>query len=96
MLVRMKYKYYHGYSRAKNLLAEDPVMPGCKNYTRRRELKARLQDGSIDGEMYDELRREGIVRKGAGGEATPCIKMEVNHGDLVVMHGEGLQMFYEV
>ncbi|GKZ58573.1 hypothetical protein AnigIFM49718_004398 [Aspergillus niger] len=95
MLVRMKYKYYHGYSRAKNLLAEDPVMPGCKNYTRRRELKARLQDGSIDREMYDELRREGIVRKGAGGEATPCIKMEVNHGDLVVMHGEGLQRFYE-
>ncbi|PYH69162.1 hybrid D-mandelate dehydrogenase-like dehydrogenase/2OG-Fe(II) oxygenase [Aspergillus vadensis CBS 113365] len=99
MLVRMKYKYYHGYSRAKKLLEEDPVLPGCKNYLRRRELKAGLLGGSIDREGYDELRREGLSMKkggtGGGGEATPCIKMEVNHGDLVVMHGEGLQKFFE-
>lgn len=101
MLVRMKYKYYHGYSRAKKLLDEDPVLPGCKNFLWRRELKAGLLSGSIDREGYDELRREGLLSMkkggtGGGGEATPCIKMEVNHGDLVVMTGEGLQKFFEV
>ncbi|RAK94083.1 hypothetical protein BO79DRAFT_233923 [Aspergillus costaricaensis CBS 115574] len=100
MLVRMKYKYYHGYSRAKKLLEEDPVLPGCKNYLPRRELKAGLLSGSIDREGYDELRREELLSMkkggtGGGGEAMPCIKMEVNHGDLVVMTGEGLQKFFE-
>ncbi|GKZ28242.1 hypothetical protein AbraIFM66950_000054 [Aspergillus brasiliensis] len=98
MLIRMKYKYYHGFSKARKLLSEDPVLLGCENYAKRRELKEKVLDGRIDREEYDELRREGIMRQGnngGGGEAAPCIKMEVNHGDLVVMHGEGLQRFFE-
>jgi alkylated DNA repair dioxygenase AlkB len=36
------------------------------------------------------------LQKGKCGEAPIEIKMELNHGDLVVMHGENLQKYYEV
>ncbi|PWY91529.1 hypothetical protein BO94DRAFT_573950 [Aspergillus sclerotioniger CBS 115572] len=94
MLIRMKYKYYHGYSKSKKVLSEDPVLEGCEDYARRQDLKSQLTDGSINQTTDDELR-SGPLTKGRGGEASPCIKMELNHGDLVVMHGKDLQKYYE-
>ncbi|RAL02207.1 uncharacterized protein BO80DRAFT_463876 [Aspergillus ibericus CBS 121593] len=94
MLIRMKHKYYHGYSKAKKPLSEDPVLEGCENHHRRQALKSRLTDGSISQSMYDDLHA-GLLKTGRGGEASPCIRMELNHGDLVVMHGENLQKYYE-
>ena len=95
MLIRMKYKYYHGYSKAKVVLSEDPVLDGCENHPQRQALKGQLINGRISQSTYDNLR-SGLLKKGRGGEASPCIKLELNHGDLVVMHGENLQRYYEV
>lgn len=96
MYIRMKYKYYQGFSKAKKLLDDDPVLEGCKFEDQRRTLKEQLMTGEITKETYDILRGNVLFKHGRNGEAPPKIKMELNHGDLVVMHGENLQKYYEV
>jgi alkylated DNA repair dioxygenase AlkB len=95
MSIRMKYKYYNGLSKTKTLLKDDPVLVGCRMEAERRSLKSQLAKGEIDQTTYDSLRRK-VLQKGKCGEAPIEIKMELNHGDLVVMHGENLQKYYEV
>jgi hypothetical protein len=95
MSIRMKYKYYNGLSKTKTLLKDDPVLVGCRMEAERRSLKSQLANGEIDQTTYDSLRRKAL-QKGKCGEAPIGIKMELNHGDLVVMHGENLQKYYEV
>lgn len=95
MKFRMKAKYYHGYTKSKNnLLADDPVLPNCHNEERRRSLKADFEAGKIDQERYNEERKKLPISKSR--EAPAMIKLELNHGDIVVMHGENLQKYYEV
>ncbi|RAL16601.1 uncharacterized protein BO97DRAFT_420902 [Aspergillus homomorphus CBS 101889] len=93
MLLRMKSKYYHGYTKAKRLLDGDPVLEGCAHHAERRALKDKLDAAAITRAEYDAQRRTLLGNR--RGEAPPCIKIELNHGDLVVMHGEKLQKFYE-
>ncbi|PYH42389.1 uncharacterized protein BP01DRAFT_418022 [Aspergillus saccharolyticus JOP 1030-1] len=93
MLLRMKYKYYHGCTRAKRLLDDDPVLDGCGHFAERQALKAKLEAGEITRAEYKAQRGKCLGNR--RGEAPPCIKIELNHGDLVVMHGEKLQRFYE-
>jgi hypothetical protein len=95
MLIRMKYKYYNGFSKAKKMLDDDPVLEGCQLEEHRRELKDKLDSGMITRQVY-ERRRQEASKKCRGGEAPPFIKMELHHGDLVVMHGEKLQKYFEV
>lgn len=95
MYVRMKYKYYQGFSKAKKLLDDDPVLSGCKFEDQRRTLKEQFNSGEITRSTYDMLRRQVLFKQGRNGEAPPLIKMVLNHGDLVVMHGENLQKYYE-
>lgn len=95
MLIRMKYKYFNGFSKAKRILDDDPVLPGCQQELQRRELKEKLSSGEITWKDYERRRRESS-KKCKNSEAHPFIKMELHHGDLVVMHGENLQKFYEV
>ncbi|PYH92964.1 hypothetical protein BO71DRAFT_400122 [Aspergillus ellipticus CBS 707.79] len=94
MLVRMKYTYYHGFSKAKKPLSDDPVLLGCDQYDQRKALKSQFTDGSLNEAAYSDLRL-GILKKSRSREAPPCIKMELNHGDLLIMHGENLQKYYE-
>lgn len=98
MYMRMKYKYYHGYSKAKKLLDDDPVLPGCRHEHPRRMLKQQFQAGDISRSVYDVLRRETLFQRSSRnrtGEAPPVVRMILHHGDLVVMHGEALQKYYE-
>ncbi|ODM15422.1 hypothetical protein SI65_09025 [Aspergillus cristatus] len=95
MYIRMKYKYYHGFSKARKLLDDDPVLQGCRFESERRTLKEQFKTGEITKDAYDALRREVLFKHGRNGEASPIIKMVLNHGDLVVMHGEKLQKYYE-
>lgn len=95
MLVRMKYKYRNGFSKAKKVLDDDPVLEGCQMEEHRRELRGKLDSGAITRKEY-EHRRQEASKKCRGGEAHPFIKMELHHGDLVVMHGEKLQKYFEV
>ncbi|EAW12643.1 putative Rho guanyl nucleotide exchange factor [Aspergillus clavatus NRRL 1] len=94
MSIRMKYKYYNGISKTKTLLKEDPALAGSRMEAERRSLKTQFASGEIDQATYDRLRRQ-TLQKGRCSEAPVYIKMELNHGDLVVMHGEDLQRYYE-
>lgn len=92
----MKYKHYHGFSKARKLLDDDPVLQGCRFESERRTLKEQFKTGEITKDGYDTLRRAVLFKHSRNGEASPIIKMTLNHGDLVVMHGESLQKYYEV
>lgn len=91
----MKYKYFNGLSKAKKILDDDPVLPGCQLHEVRAELKEMLNNGEISWKDYERRRLEAS-KKCRAVEAHPFIKMELHHGDLVVMHGENLQKYYEV
>ncbi|QQK43144.1 Oxoglutarate/iron-dependent dioxygenase [Penicillium digitatum] len=100
MLVRMKYKYFNGSTRRADtkqlgtLLQDDPVLKDCLFEGERRTLKKEYDAGEIPQGEYDDSRRAlSMGRKGK--EAPVTIKMELHHGDLVVMHGENLQKYYE-
>ncbi|OJJ48222.1 hypothetical protein ASPZODRAFT_140536 [Penicilliopsis zonata CBS 506.65] len=105
MSIRMKYKYYHGYSRAKKLLTDDPVLAGCRGEESRRTLRAQMAAGQLEPGQYDEQRRQLLLQTKAStgcrravsrtSEAPVCVRLAVHHGDLVVMHGEKLQQYYE-
>ncbi|KAJ5317659.1 hypothetical protein PENANT_c004G03288 [Penicillium antarcticum] len=100
MLIRMKYKYFNGYTRKADnksigtLLQDDPVLKDCMFESERKALKQELHDGEISQDEYDSSRR-ALSKGRRGKEAPTTIKMELHHGDLVVMHGEKLQKYYE-
>ncbi|KAJ5833593.1 hypothetical protein N7474_001904 [Penicillium riverlandense] len=96
MSIRMKYKYYHGLTRAKHLVDNDPTLEGCKHEEGRLDLKKQLDAGKISQSHYKE-RLYDLLKVGttAGGEAPPRMRLELHHGDLVVMHGENLQSYFE-
>lgn len=89
----MKYKYYFGCSKLKNPIADDPVLDHCWEHDRRARLKEQRMRGEITEEAYAAQRRALIGHK---REPPTLVKMDVHHGDLVVMHGENLQKYYEV
>lgn len=93
MSIRMKYKYYYGCSKLKNLIAEDPVLDHCCQHDKRAILKDQRMRGEITEEAYAQQRRALI---GTRREPPTFIKMSIHHGDFVVMHGENLQKYYEV
>ena len=101
MFVRMKYKYFNGSTRKAEpkaigtLLQNDPVLKDCMFEDERRALKEEFDAAEISQDEYDASRR--ALSKGRRGKEAPVtIKMELHHGDLVVMHGENLQKYYEV
>lgn len=94
MTIRMKYKYFNGLSKAKVVLNDDPVLEHCRFEKERQELKEQFKTGAISKETYDTLRKE-VLKGSKAQEAPPIIKIELHHGDLLVMHGEDLQKYYE-
>lgn len=99
MSIRMKDKYFNGFTSKQTAnirpLDNDPFLPGCARYTEKIELRRRLQAGEITQATY-EFELKELLRTISKKEASPCIVMELQHGDLAVMHGESLQKYYEV
>ncbi|RDW93718.1 uncharacterized protein DSM5745_01040 [Aspergillus mulundensis] len=118
MSVRMKYKYYHGFTKSSMkkkkgeeeqeqngeeekeketvaLLADDPVLPSCENYTNRQALKKNLLDGSTSEENYKKAWWESFEQNKGQDKPPDLMKIKLEHGDFVVMHGEGVQKYYE-
>ena len=95
MSIRMKDKYYNGCGASKKPLVDDPILPGCAKYDEKEALQKQFRDGSITANEYESGRKE-ILSTLKRKEASPFCVMELNHGDLVVMHGPNLQKYYEV
>lgn len=96
MQIRMKSKYYKGQSSRNILLENDPVLPGCAFQLQRQTWKAEFEHGMITQTKYNKCRNELFKNNRTQCEAKPCIKLDIHHGDMVVMHGESLQRYYEV
>jgi hypothetical protein len=104
MLLRMKQKYFLGKTTAgKYLAGNDPVLPGSQYFEQRRQLKQALQRGEFKEEQYaqkfEEMKKAYNKKKKGKRErvkASAFLQLELKHGDMVVMHGEGLQKYYEV
>ncbi|KAE8329966.1 hypothetical protein BDV39DRAFT_213445 [Aspergillus sergii] len=95
MQIRMKSKYYKGQSNRNILLENDPVLPGCAFQLQRQAWKTEFEHGMITQTKYNKYRNEFFKNNRTQCEAKPCIKLDIHHGDMVVMHGESLQRYYE-
>ncbi|KAL4973844.1 hypothetical protein BDW66DRAFT_168322 [Aspergillus desertorum] len=99
MAVRMKYKYYHGFTKAGKekcaLLTDDPILPQCENYFNRQNLKEQLLNGVLTEEKYKKAWFESFAENKGQNVPPDMVKMKLSHGDMVVMHGEGVQKYYE-
>lgn len=96
MKIRMKHQYYNGQSRRGVLLKNDIVLPNCTNEKQRRKWKDQFENGTITKEVYDRRRTTLFRKQRLTGESPTQIQLDLQHGDLVVMHGEDLQKCYEV
>ncbi|KAL4810841.1 hypothetical protein BDV18DRAFT_2688 [Aspergillus unguis] len=98
MSIRMKYKYYHGFTKSNKgeVIADDPVLPNCENYQERQHLKEQLLNGSLSSDAYKAAWLDSYKQVKTRKISPPdIIKMNLNHGDMVVMHGEDVQKYYE-
>jgi hypothetical protein len=96
MSIRMKATYFYGKTKAGKLLADDPVLPGCFEYEKRKELKELR--GTISDVEYQK-RRETLfsnIKFKKGANTVEVLNMRLKHGDMVVMHGADIQKYYEV
>jgi hypothetical protein len=97
MRIRMKARHYHGCSSA-GVYDDSAPLPGCQMYDARLGLHADLQGlKKADAKAY-RARLKQIPKELAlksSGNAKDVLRMEVSHGDIVVMHGAEIQKYYE-
>jgi hypothetical protein len=103
MRIRMKARHYHGVSSA-GVYNDCTPIPGCREFEKRgvvcgelEALKSKEKEGGGTGRVYRERLKQIPRELGlkSQGKAKDVLKMEVRHGDVVVMHGRELQRVYE-
>ncbi|KAI8938200.1 hypothetical protein NX059_005861 [Plenodomus lindquistii] len=97
MRIRMKARHYHGVSTS-GIYDDAPPLPGCKSYTQRLALQPELEALKLsDTKAYNARRKQIPAELGlkARGQARDVLDLALGHGDVVVMHGRGLQRYYE-
>lgn len=98
MHVRLKSKNHTGVS-AKGIYTDSPPLPGCRSYPARRALAADLAQlkASVSPKQYQARLKQIPKELGlrSGGNAKDAVTLKLGHGDVVVMHGEAVQKYYE-
>ena len=94
MMIRMKATYYSGKTKAGKYDPLAPVLPGCKGYEERVKLNSLY--GKVSKEAFEKAKTRLYKKMGRIGNAPVLLTMQLNHGDMVVMHGAEMQKFYEV
>lgn len=98
MRIRLKQKHHLGVSSA-GIYTETPPLPGCLQYEARRRLASELSDLKTRVSPSEYRKRLKQIPKELGlkasGNAKDVLTMRVAHGDVVLMHGEALQRYYE-
>ncbi|KAH4176862.1 hypothetical protein HBH43_044800 [Parastagonospora nodorum] len=98
MRIRMKARHYHGVSSAAGLYDEAPPIPGCSQYEARLALQPELDALKLSDPKAYRVRLKEMPKQLAlkhSGNAKDVLKMELGHGDIVVMHGADVQKYYE-
>ncbi|KAF2807172.1 uncharacterized protein BDZ99DRAFT_365145, partial [Mytilinidion resinicola] len=97
MKVRMKANHYHGVSKGGNYDRAQPIA-GCQNYEARKAahdalMALKAADLAAYKAKLKALPKElGLT---ATGTARDALEMKLGHGDVVIMHGTGIQEYYE-
>jgi alkylated DNA repair dioxygenase AlkB len=97
MHIRMKAKHYHGCSSA-GVYDSSPPLPGCQQFEARSELQDSLSELHASDPKAYRVRLKQIPKElklKASGNAKDVLRMELGHGDIVVMHGAEIQKYYE-
>jgi hypothetical protein len=97
MKIRMKDKHYYGVSKSNNYTDATP-MPGCLHYDERVAAHAELSDFRDDKQALIDKKKEIVDRLGlkSGRSAKDLLSLHLSHGDIIIMHGEALQTYFEV
>ncbi|KAF3765075.1 hypothetical protein M406DRAFT_331384 [Cryphonectria parasitica EP155] len=72
---------------------EDPLIQGCTEYAYRKEIWERREAGEIDHQEWKRLFRARMEQK--RGAHRILLKFPVDHGDIVLMHGEHTQRYLD-
>ncbi|KAF2728760.1 hypothetical protein EJ04DRAFT_88042 [Polyplosphaeria fusca] len=96
MRIRMKAKHHHGVSAA-GIYDKAPPLPGCASYAARLAAAAELSTLETGSKALQARLRALPTELGlsAKGHAKDAITMALGHGDVVIMHGAGIQKYYE-
>jgi hypothetical protein len=97
MRIRMKARHYHGVSSA-GIYDDAPPLPGCAAYEARRAAQPALEALRRDDVRAWRARLKKVPKElglRSAGNAKDVLRLELGHGDIVVMHGEALQRYYE-
>lgn len=96
-MFRLKSKYYTGLTKDRTgkwkPMDDDPVLPGCNEYEVRKTLKQQYDNHEISEQQYRDERSKVLKYM---PNPPPVLKMELHHGNILVMSGEGIQKYYEV
>jgi hypothetical protein len=98
MRIRMKTRRYHGVSCGAGLYDDAIPIPGCEHYTARLALQPALDALKASNNKAYNARRKQIPKElglNSRGHAKDTLVMQLGHGDIVVMHGAGIQKYYE-
>lgn len=93
--VRMKPKYYLGFSASKKPTPDDPVLPGCKFFDIYKPWKDAFDAGKMSSEDHDKLRVNHAKNHKFTKNAPVLLEVPLHHGDLYGMHGYNMQKYYE-
>ncbi|KAF2107779.1 hypothetical protein BDV96DRAFT_505799, partial [Lophiotrema nucula] len=97
MRIRMKARHYNGVSNA-GVYDDSPPLPGGIAYTQRLALVDELSKlKASDPKSYRARLKEVPKQLGltANGKAKDAITLTLGHGDIAIMHGAGIQRYYE-
>ena len=93
MSLRMKQRYYRGFTKRNTYNPHEPLLPGCALEKDRRILNA--QWGKVPEQVFDDGVAK-LSKKMKGKNSPVFLDMTLCHGDIVIMHGAEMQKYFEV
>lgn len=98
MRIRLKAKHHTGISKA-GVFIDAPPLPGSLSYAARAKLIPELQElkKKVSPAQYLERLRAAPKQLGLvkGKNAAEALALRLGHGDVVLMHGEDVQRYFE-
>jgi alkylated DNA repair dioxygenase AlkB len=97
MRIRMKTRHYNGSSTA-GIYDDACPLPGCQQFDARAALQPSLDALKASDPKAYRARLKQIPKElklKTSGNAKDVLRMELGHGDVVVMHGAEIQKYYE-
>ncbi|MCJ1433561.1 hypothetical protein MMC27_002924 [Xylographa pallens] len=93
MSMRMKSRYFTGLTKGGNYDPLEPVLPGSFLEEERKSLNARWP--TVTADQFEQWRKALYSSRKMPRNGPVLLTMHLSHGDIVVMHGNEMQKYYE-